>query len=757
MGAAESKLEFRKQVYSLGEKQDLSALSDQYWSSFYRLPETAEDVFNLCAHKEIRQALQENPEGVEILIHKVGWYGRLTTSQLVQRMKAFVDRQAQDQATTADHGEVLNCVRLLTRVLPFIFEMEAEDFETQLFWTAKNNELPLGTYIVWYLDPKLTDRSKGIGAVSAPPASKDEVLHRIEVMRLLQALLAKTMYYPAGSKKESPWALELTVKNEKKAILGMLCSFVNTIAEYDPIGWATLPYNHLLFGDITEPLVSLCCQCLIALLDFQCKSGSDPSLVKQSDSADSLRSLNSVNLPPTSSNASWTNIFAFYFSKLYKTEDFEFVLSGLCRLLKNPIDAAKAYLPGSTKKVELTSSLLLLIWVFIDSNRKFQAYLAQSSYALVILQSIIVESLEARLHHRKIGNLRMMCFLLHVLSQDRSFGIHLNTPFELASLGPHSKALPSFSGGCWGDALYLFVYVMLTTNSPARAAITQLQESYMATLANCAPLVTRFNAITAQKLYLLFSVFSSARFLLGKERNHTKLFYLLYTIDTILQYQYQGNVQIVYSFVRNKDKVLALRDLTFEAAVELASRQGKPNTDGTGLDAAATPAIETPLSPQPSNHSLVQPKSPSLSEKARGKLPASESTTSVSYESASGFRPSPSWFNEWKSRLPVQVLSTLVETLGPQVESFIIHNDLSVDTKVAAYLSAQTMVGVLPQPHPIITHSFIYSPAMHSWITAYLWGSFYMASLETPNAETAKLCPSIFGGTKVKLFGITQE
>jgi hypothetical protein len=79
---------------------------------------------------------------------------------------------------------------------------------------------------------------------------------------------------------------------------------------------------------------------------------------------------------------------------------------------------------------------------------------------------------------------------------------------------------------------------------------------------------------------------------------------------------------------------------------------------------------------------------------------------------------------EWKQRMPIQVLGTLVDHLAPQIEQYCIANDLNNDSKVIAYLSRKTMVGVLPQPHPIITHSFVHTPQMHSWITAYLWVSF---------------------------------
>lgn len=314
---------------------------------------------------------------------------------------------------------------------------------------------------------------------------------------------------------------------------------------------------------------------------------------------------------------------------------------GITRLLQNPITASKAYLPGSFKKVNITSSLILLLWSFIDSNKKFLTYLCGTKSVLVVLKAIIFESLEARENQRMTGNLRMATFLLHILSQDRNFGIQLNAPADLSELGPHARVFPPFAAGCWGDVLYLFIYTMISTNNASRIAINHLQESYLSILANCSPLITNFNPITAQKIYALFAVYSSPRYLLAKERNHSKIFYLLYTIDTILQYQYQ-NVQIVYTFVRHKEKVLALRDLTFESAVELANKvKGAPT-----ISAEPTEPISSLNSPNESARSSVaslpplgQPSQTPMSEKAKGKLPEGN----VTYLSASGFEPTSAW------------------------------------------------------------------------------------------------------------------
>ncbi|KAJ3000495.1 cell wall biogenesis protein [Globomyces sp. JEL0801] len=713
MGATESKLAFRKQVFSLSEQSD-TPFDDDFWSTFYSLPESAEDVFNLCAHKDIRAAIEKNPKNIKSLIEK-----------LMSRIQLMIDNV--HPPTIMDCKHVLNCCRILTRVLPFIFESDTEDLENEIFWSETNLgpqlcvlvssllfyrgfTIPSGNsetsnvqFIIW---------NKGIGASTAPPASKDEIIRRTEVLRLLITLLSKTMYISSANvlTTDNLWMKEFTMNLEKKAILGMLCSFVNTIVTYDPIGWATLPYNHLLFGDLSEPLVGLCSQCLVALFDYRSnipsEGGSQVSLSAE---------------PSTTVNPVGKNLFAFYFSKLHKKEDLDLLVNGLMRLIRNPIDASKAYLPGSTKTINLTADLFLVIWTFIEVNKKFFAHLCQSPLVLVLVQALIMESLDARMsasnflqltNPDKIG-------LLH-----RDFGIRLNTEADISSLGAHGKLFPVFTTGCWGDILYLFIYVLLTTNSAIRASILHLQESYLATMANVSPLITKFNATTATKLFALFTVFSSPRFLLSKERNHTRLLYLLYTIDTILQYQYAGNHQIVYTFVRNKDKVLQLRDLELSDAIEQVQKlkQLKEEQEKSAEE--------------------------ELSEKAKGKLPIDQT---AEFQSINGFKPTLPWFNEWKNRLPIQVLSTLVQKLGPQIEAFCIEHDLNVDTKVMEYLSAQTMVGVLPQPHPIITHSFIYSNSMH------IWGSFYMKSVETNNAEIAKLCPSIWAGTKVKLFGVSIQ
>lgn len=49
------------------------------------------------------------------------------------------------------------------------------------------------------------------------------------------------------------------------------------------------------------------------------------------------------------------------------TQDFQFILKGIARLLSNPL--LQTYLPNSTKKIQFHQELLVLFWKLCDFNK----------------------------------------------------------------------------------------------------------------------------------------------------------------------------------------------------------------------------------------------------------------------------------------------------------------------------------------------------------------------------------------------------
>ncbi|RKO94468.1 high-temperature-induced dauer-formation protein-domain-containing protein [Blyttiomyces helicus] len=71
MGVTESKLAFRKQVFQLNEQRNVSRDLDDFWSNFFKLPDSAEEVFNLFSPKDVRKLRDSAVENLETLFHKV--------------------------------------------------------------------------------------------------------------------------------------------------------------------------------------------------------------------------------------------------------------------------------------------------------------------------------------------------------------------------------------------------------------------------------------------------------------------------------------------------------------------------------------------------------------------------------------------------------------------------------------------------------------------------------------------------------------
>ena len=95
------------------------------------------------------------------------------------------------------------------------------------------------------------------------------------------------------------------------------------------------------------------------------------------------------------------NLFLNYLSRIHRDEDFQFILSGITRLLMNPL--TQTYLPGSQKKVHFHQELLILFWKLCEHNRKFLYHVLKSSDVLEIVIPVLNYLNDARVDQSKSG------------------------------------------------------------------------------------------------------------------------------------------------------------------------------------------------------------------------------------------------------------------------------------------------------------------------------------------------------------------
>lgn len=240
------------------------------------MPESSEDVFSLFAPADIRRTRDNALENLETLILAV-------TSRL------FILRHHPSfpNAEFAPERDALNCIRVLTRVLPYLYESDAlQDWEDRFFWgirRKRTRQSAIASEVLFDEDqeevdkPRTTDEfeeakplaeelidtlvdllffsdftvakhqhgkpkvtyaiwQSGVGCNQTVSSTKEFESNRIEVLRLLLTIAGKSMYTSAAVlPQQGVKALtHICTCSDKQVVLSLLCSLLNTVSRPGP-------------------------------------------------------------------------------------------------------------------------------------------------------------------------------------------------------------------------------------------------------------------------------------------------------------------------------------------------------------------------------------------------------------------------------------------------------------------------------------------------------------------------------------------
>ncbi|CAF4025800.1 unnamed protein product, partial [Rotaria sp. Silwood2] len=319
--------------------------------------------------------------------------------------------------------------------------------------------------------------------------------------------------------------------------LPLFTSLINIVFSYDPVGY--LPYNYLLFTDTREPLVEVAAQLLCITLDNSSFSSNDQA---SSPTSKTVSSLPGDDCP---------NLFINYLSRIHRDDDFNILLKGFCRLLNNPL--IQTYLPGSCKKIGFYQELLILFWKFCDRNKKFLYYVLKSSEVLDLLVPILYFLNDARSDTSKIGLMHIGVFILLLLSGERNFGVRLNKPYVTRV----PMDIPVFTG-THADLLIIVFHKIIVS---AHQRLQPLYDCLLTIIVNISPYLKTLSMVSSNKLLHLLEAFSSPWFLLAAPDNHHLVFFLLEAFNNLIQYQFDGNANLVYTIIRKRQVFFSLSNL----------------------------------------------------------------------------------------------------------------------------------------------------------------------------------------------------
>uniref|UniRef100_A0A8C7Y1L1 HID1 domain containing n=1 Tax=Oryzias sinensis TaxID=183150 RepID=A0A8C7Y1L1_9TELE len=792
-------LKFRKAVIQLTTKtQPVEATDDAFWDQFWTdATTTVQDVFALVPAAEIRAVREESPSNLATLCYKA-------VEKLVQAAESGCPSERERQV-------VLNCTRILTRILPYIFE--DQDWRG-FFWStvpgagrAGLNELdeddgarPLAELLLLAVAdllfcPDFTVHSHkrgpdsvesmqsidsceyiweaGVGFAQSPPLNYIHDLNRTELLRLLLTCFSETMYLPPASDNTvlNPW-VTFFCSAENRHALPLFTSLLNVVCAYDPVGYG-IPYNHLLFSDYREQLVEQAVQILIVTLEHDAGAPQPPASTSSIEEQE-----------PTGPE----NLFVNYLSRIHREEDFDFVLKGLARLLTNPL--TQTYLPNSTKKIQFHQELLVLFWKLCDFNKKFLFFVLKSSDVLDILVPILYYLNDARADQSRVGLMHIGVFILLLLSGERNFGVRLNKPYSLHV----PMDIPVFTG-THADLLIVVFHKIITTG---HQRLQPLYDCLLTIIVNVSPYLKSLSMVAANKLLHLLEAFSTSWYLFSTAQNHHLVFFLLETFNNIIQYQFDGNCNLVYAIIRKRNVFHQLANLASDpASIQKAlqkkkkspdlisrtnsqetvsmegSRPAVPAEPGTlKASLVAIPAIDKLTeksqvsedgtmvsvpktdSPQPVQSDLSAAAGTSDTESNSGRDMEDVFYTEAemqrrrlsSASSASLWAPTPEWVLSWKCKLPLQTIMRLLQVLVPQVEKICIDKGLTDESEILKFLQHGTLVGLLPVPHPILIRKYQANAGTATWFRTYMWGVVYLRNVDPP----------IWYDTDVRLFEIQR-
>ena len=559
MGGGSSRQAFRQAVLDLiSTKEAVAGQGNTFWERYWSDPSlTAQDYFALLTTEDVQNLKKDASGNLTALCFKV-----------VERISV-----ATTTACTGpnDHIAVLNCVRLLTRLIPFLFE--DSDWRL-LFWSPANfsatqeGEQPQALAqvllnsladLLFCPDFTVVPKTKqgpenpddlssidscehiweaGIGCSVSPGRTDAIDSHRTEIIKLLVTCFSETLYYkPEEIGAPNRWMLHFT-SSENRHVLPILTSLLNVTCTYDPVGYG-VPYYWTMVGDPRGDLVEAAVQLLCLVLDYYPHS--------------QVNRLQAASQPQAQQPEPGAgNLFCGYVSRLHQNEDLEFVAKGMINLIYNPV--RHTYLPYSIKKVFFTQELYIVLWKMCELNKRFMIHLLRSPVLFDLVVPILINILESRANPAMVGMLHVGVFIFLLLSGERNFGVRLNKPFVPRITIPD---IPKFTG-THADLLFLVFHKVITSGLPR---LQPLYDSLLTILVNVSPYLKSLSMVTCSRLMHLLESFSTTWFLFAKPTNHFLVFYLLEIFNNIVQYQFDGNTNLIYSLLRTKEVFYQLSNL----------------------------------------------------------------------------------------------------------------------------------------------------------------------------------------------------
>ncbi|OMJ84145.1 hypothetical protein SteCoe_14769 [Stentor coeruleus] len=636
MGNNDSRTIFRDQIQIL-VNEDIPSDKFEYWDMLFNLSITPSDVYSMIPDADI----------ITLLTNRKDNFLRLLDYSL-----SILD----DIALTQDLTPIkitagCSSAKILVRLIPFIAE------DNSIMWDDQYRGIKIIITILKLMftsnfavsgkvkneisDCENYDENRIWGYGLKKGVNNEQVngmmwMVRYDLVRILLALCSTEMFRKPNESSRNLYALFI-VSKANAYVSQMFYSLVNTVVSFNHMGYWKLPYSSYFNYEYQEKTVQISIQLLCSLTYVKNELYDNICLLEKAGFNDEDFS---------------KNYFVTKLNEINQQEDMLYIYNSCKEILSIVTISQNTYLPGSVKDIQCKDEIILLLWILIKHSPCFKEFLGSQENAYEIIIPLV-----QMLNSQDFIITSCTSYILLHLSTLRGVSSNLHHPFPNVSMD-----LPLFYGN-YSDFIIIALSRIVFMNS---LYYTPLYPYFFMTICNISPYIRSLCPNSSQSLIKLLEKVSTRIFLLESEKNNYLLFYILETINNIIEYQWQASSVLVLNLIRKKETLYKIFQL------------------------------------------------PERWEETK------ESTESWKTKD---------WFNKWAQLLPFDILKCLMQHVIPNLESFTKSNPKASEDQILNHISQITLIGLLPPPGRIIPRIIEVSHYSDIYENAYLWTLIYTKSI----------------------------
>lgn len=593
MKSPEEKIQFKNHFFKLGQGRIIPVSDEKFWLVFWNTPRELADIFELITPFDVQTVRDQNLPNILLFVH-------VLALKILEYAANFSSRK---------HLELLNCLRFLAKIIPFIYELPnyVSEIDPLLFWSREFTPLQLlltaqgptldnsativipndspvlgvslatslvdlllmpGFTIDEVIDPsvpKLSLWEPGIGAsgkYQTPNSIHDS--NRVEVLRALTVLISLSFYDKPSNliSQGSRFLTFMVTCLPKTTLVSLVCSLFNiTCRSARKPEECGLIYENKALSEVRHLCVSYSVQLFTSLLVYPIPSLETTKFLLEHKLTISKKPLNVVRV---------------FFGKLSRESELLFMVSHLLNILKYPLNSQDGR-PSKHQPSPWALEASIVLWELLQCNKNFRTTIAER--LVITLSPYLLYHVFAFHDTPQLSNLvKISANFLFYISSEESWVEALVSPMSESVIEAFPPEFSPLHVTTTRDFLIVQICDLLKAVCPGGSnnVAENLQMFLMPTLVeilfNITPVVNRNIAgtnIDSRKMtnvnpcggltYLackalthLLIKFSTKTFLLEGPRNAEMLALILRTLCTTAIKHPAASRMLLFSFMKNE-------------------------------------------------------------------------------------------------------------------------------------------------------------------------------------------------------------